>query len=224
LLAYNSGHLKLDLHWLKIREVKVQAQWPLTPQGVLSKLPPLVGKNLFSLNADEIVEKIQKNPWVDKVTLKKQYPDLLWIEVLNREPASLLQEKGNLYFVDDKGEAIEKVTPSLLGERKFPLLSYEFPAEKKYWNYSKVLKTYQTISQVLAPDLSVSQLVMGRFPYFKIYLSQLSIEILFSQETWESQLPVLRPLLLTPPTSVTKPNQINLVTHKKAVVRSILSK
>ena len=64
---------------------------------------------------------------------------------------------------------------------------------------------------------------LGRGAVFRLYLAPSRTEVIFSLETWESQLPRLVLLLANPPAQIPPPHRINLLFPRKALVSSPLS-
>ncbi len=70
------------------------------------------GENLLALSGWSIFRKISASPWVSYVAVRKEFPDKLHILVRETEPFALLDMKGRLFIVDEKGKMLEELRES----------------------------------------------------------------------------------------------------------------
>ncbi|TFG38299.1 MAG: FtsQ-type POTRA domain-containing protein [Syntrophobacterales bacterium] len=56
--------------------------------------------NILAINLDKITEKVKRNPWIKNVSIGRELPNRLVIEVVEREAAALIKKDENLYIVD----------------------------------------------------------------------------------------------------------------------------
>ena len=202
--------------FFKIKQVRVSSEWPISNTEVKTWLPNLEGRSLFALNVSDLVTSLEKKTWVEHVVIKKQYPDHLWIELETKRPRALSNVKGIAYFVDEKGEVIEKARPGLLKTLDLPFVS--FSSTKDRWDVSQIFEMADQFKKLARSKYSISQIILGNYPYFKIFLENPKIEVLLNIENWQSQSKVLETLLLDPPSQIQQLQRINLMFTKKAVV------
>jgi len=94
----------------QLREVVVKGGSERVPADwVAGMLAPLEGKNLVSLRLDEITAELRRNPWIDRIELRKELPDLLQVAVSERRPVAFLFSEGRLYYADTAGHRIMPV-------------------------------------------------------------------------------------------------------------------
>ena len=199
-----------------IKEVKIVTEWPLTVSDVRAWLPALEGKSLVDLSAQGIVFNLEQRPWIEHVTVKKQFPDRLWIEIETDRPKALSVIKGIAYFIDSKGKIIDKARPRMLKSLDLPFLS--IPEESAGWDIPSVLGVIDQFRIMFKSKYSISQVILDNYPYFKLFLDNPKYEVLLNMENWESQSKILENLLLDPPSQVAQVQRINLIFPKKAVV------
>lgn len=209
----NKAHL---LSPFLIKEVKVMSEWPLAASEVKSLLPNLEGKSLISVNAEEIVLSLEQRPWIAHAMVKKQYPDRLWIEVETKRPRALSVIKGISYFIDAKGNVIDKARPRILKTLDLPFFSLTADADK--WDVSRILWVTEQFKKLFKSKYSLSQVILGNYPYFKMFLDNPKLELVLNIENWESQSKILETLLVDPPSQIEQLQRINLIFPKKAVV------
>lgn len=70
------------------------------------------GENLLTLSGWTIFRKISASPWVSHVAVRKEFPDKLHILVRETEPSALLDMRGRLFIVDEKGKMLEELKES----------------------------------------------------------------------------------------------------------------
>jgi hypothetical protein len=64
------------------------------------------GQNIFLLDAGDLTARIEALPMVDSVTISKQLPNLVIINVVERTPVLLWQTQQGTFSVDNKGVVI----------------------------------------------------------------------------------------------------------------------
>jgi len=206
------------LPWLQIEDVQVHSEWPLTTTTVRSWLPPLEGKNILSIRPAALISLLESKPWVESVTIKKEYPSRLSIEIATRRAEAVAIVKGLPFFIDPSGALIEHATPGLLRALDLPVISMEHDSDAQAWPMSHAMTILSHFRLLMDPRYTMSELVLGAFPYFKMFLTQPKIEVAFSYDNWETQLPILALLLHRPPDILGQPQRISLVFPKKAIV------
>jgi hypothetical protein len=207
-----------DLEYLRIREVVVNVEAPLTELEVRRTLPLLVGKNLLLVSGVSLMEKMRQNPWVLSATVKKEYPDRIVLSAQSKKPVATRQEAHRLVFIDENGAEIDRWTPGRAADFDLPVIAFDKPETAKLWNSRTLVGILNTLHKAAAPKYRVSQLVPTDPPYFKVFLTSPPLEILFSQHTYETQLPFFIDVLSRPPRQIGQASKINLVFPKKAVV------
>jgi len=209
------------LEFLNVKTIEIDSEWPLDTNQVKSWIAPIQNENILLVDSKQVARALQTHPWVDSVSVKKSYPNRLYISLSAKKPHALVVQKGQPWFVDPSGELIERATPNLLKGLELPFLSVETSSTK--WNVGEVLSEYEKMKKLAAGKISVSQIVLGKFPYFKTYLSHPKIEVWWSYENWKNQLTNLISLIDNPPSQLGQLRRINLVFPKKAIVSSAIS-
>lgn len=110
----------------QLQEVVVEGSTQRVPADwVQDALAPLNGENLVRLPLDRVSDRVQRNPWIDGVEIRKELPDRLRVAVTERRPVAFLFSEGRLYYADAAGRPIVPVgTPE--EARKAGLLEVRF--------------------------------------------------------------------------------------------------
>jgi cell division septal protein FtsQ len=211
------------LHWLRIEEVNVTSEWPVTPAMVRTWLPALEGRNLLFVQPDRLMRLLEQKPWVENVLVKKVYPTRLLIEVGTKRPQAVALLRGLPYFLDADGQTIERATPPLLRALDLTIVSGEKETDFARWDSAEVIRLMERLRRALDYQYDISQIVLSSPPFFKVYFSRPHVEVSLSIDNWETQIPILALLLHSPPRQIGQPRKINLVFPKKAVVSPPLS-
>jgi cell division protein FtsQ len=66
-------------------------------------------ENLFRMSSSRISSKLAASPWIRSVAVRKEFPDRLLIQISEAEPFALLDMKGKLFIVDDRGTMLEEL-------------------------------------------------------------------------------------------------------------------
>ena len=92
---------RFHLHRLEV------AGTPRVPEAWVEKaLRPLVERHLLWLSLAAVERRLTVHPWVATVEMRKQLPDRLHVEIVERRPAALLRRDGELFYLDSEGEII----------------------------------------------------------------------------------------------------------------------
>ncbi len=211
------------LEWLRVHHIVIQAAWPLTPERVVKWLPPTEGRSILVVDASQILRTLEKKPWVKTVSVKKQYPDRIFISVESVTAKAIALWRGKTYFMDGDGHLIEKVEPSVNQGHDLPVIAFDGQEDDIRWKIGEVFQLLQSVKQSLGKSMDVSEVSLRAYPNVRLFLSSTRLEILFNIQNWSSQIPRLALLVQNPPPEVGSIHRINLTIPKKAVVSASLS-
>jgi cell division septal protein FtsQ len=103
--------------YFRVREVEVEGAQKIPKETVLSLALVEGMPNLFSVKLKEVVKRLEPHPWIERVQVKKIFPNKILIQVVEKRPMAIVQ-LGELYYIDTKGEIFSPV-----GERE----EYNYP-------------------------------------------------------------------------------------------------
>ena len=220
-LGLESGITKAS--WLRVEEMQIETEWPLTSDKIRTWIPSAIGKNILLVSGSSLIRLLESKPWVEEVTVKKEFPSRLFINVKTKIPKALAIMRGKLHFIDDKGRWIDVAEASILKGLDLPTISWQKEEDWSTWKLQDVLPVLASLQTELGKSREVSQVVLGHFPGLKIFLSSPHIEVLMTFDQWENQMKRLLSILENPPSDTIPIRRINLTLPKKAVVSSSLS-
>ena len=126
-----------------IKEIKLEGNFVVKDDKIIKRLDFLYKENLFFLNTKKIKKNLQKEPFIESYNIKKIYPDILKLSIVEKVPIAIIFEKKKKIYISNKGDRIDftdieiyKDLPTVIGEKqKFfalykDLKNIKFPIEK----------------------------------------------------------------------------------------------
>ncbi len=93
------------------RQIRVKGLNHHTARSVLAAIGIESGGSMLGFSPDRARRLLENLDWVKKARLAKVYPNILSIEITEREPIALWQTAGEFYPVDASGAAIASLDP-----------------------------------------------------------------------------------------------------------------
>ena len=84
---------KFTINKFEIKEIKLENNQILQDQELIDIFSFLYSKNIIFLNTNELNKKIKQNSFIEKIKIKKIFPDKLVIKVFEKEPIAILIDK-----------------------------------------------------------------------------------------------------------------------------------
>jgi cell division protein FtsQ len=75
-------------------------------EDVLQSIEPWRGRNVLAMDLRALAERVERLPWIDRVTISKRLPDGLAVSVVERQPAALWRVAQELWWVDAFGRVV----------------------------------------------------------------------------------------------------------------------
>lgn len=97
-------HLLCQSDIFQVTAVDVVGNQEVDSQTIIQLTGIDAHANLLALDLEAIKPKIQGYSWIEEVTLRKELPSRLHIEVRERRPVALLNTPKGLFYIDSKGE------------------------------------------------------------------------------------------------------------------------
>ncbi|RNC72662.1 MAG: FtsQ-type POTRA domain-containing protein [Desulfuromonadales bacterium] len=94
---------------LQLQNIEVSRLKRLSRDDVIAQAGVSPGDSMVGLRLRSIGEQLAKNPWIEKVQVRRYFPHTLAIEVQEREPVAVVN-MGFLYYLDAKGEVFKPLT------------------------------------------------------------------------------------------------------------------
>lgn len=97
---------------LLLSEVQIGGTNRVPSDQVARALSPLQGRHLLGLSLQDVEARLTVNPWIAGATIAKELPNRLTVEIRERQPAALLRNDGELFYIDRSGFVIEPYDPA----------------------------------------------------------------------------------------------------------------
>lgn len=99
--------LLFTLNIFKIDNVEFSENENVNITELVSKAnAELVGKNIFFVNCDKILNEVRNNPYVENVTVKKKFPNKISI-IIDEKKALFYVNNGKYVILDEEGTVLE---------------------------------------------------------------------------------------------------------------------
>jgi cell division protein FtsQ len=106
--------------FLRLERIEVNTLQRLTREEVIALAGVKPGDDLLTMKLRRVGEQLQKNPWAEKVRVRRYFPHTLAITIAEREPVAVVN-MGYLYYLDKKGEVFKPLNE---GDRlDYPVLT-----------------------------------------------------------------------------------------------------
>ncbi|MGE4423732.1 MAG: cell division protein FtsQ/DivIB [Pseudodesulfovibrio sp.] len=116
------GYRYITAHpYFDLKDIRVAGNDRLSYEDILKTAQVELGLNCLDMNVGEVKNRLDANPWIDSVTVRRELPNRLLIDVREKVPAFWMRQGDGLYFADAKGRVIAPMHP---GEHaSLPILS-----------------------------------------------------------------------------------------------------
>ncbi|MBI5055976.1 MAG: FtsQ-type POTRA domain-containing protein [Nitrospirae bacterium] len=142
-----------------VREIEVSGNEHLDKRDIENILN-IRRESLLDLHLKDIDERLRKNAWIKKTTLRWQLPGTLVIDIEEARPKALLNFEGETFLVNEEGNVMERLQDA--GTPFLPEIKGIDPRYKK--EMSEALKLVEALSS--RKILADKQLVeIGLEPY-----------------------------------------------------------
>ena len=110
-----------DPEFFPINVLKITAPYQyLSREQIQNIIAPYSHKSFFVFSEKNLQEDFKKNPWVEKISIQKKWPDSVNVQILERFPVAiwdnmLVSDKGDLFRPEEFESFADK--PHLVGQK-----------------------------------------------------------------------------------------------------------
>jgi cell division protein FtsQ len=108
-VAYLVIHSLQTITFFPVKEIRFTGNRHLTDEELRLLSGVHVQTSLLSLSGTAVSRQLLKSPWIRSVNVRKQFPETLSFVIEEAEPFALLDMKGHLFLVDEKGTLLEEL-------------------------------------------------------------------------------------------------------------------
>ena len=137
LVLLSTINIKKDLAIKKfnIKEINIKNNYLIKDKEIKDSLILIYNTNLIFLNNSQIENILKQNTFIESFKIKKKYPNILNIEIFEKEPFVILFNKKKKFYLSKKIELIEykKI-------KRFESLPYVFGSKEEFEIFYNNLK------------------------------------------------------------------------------------
>ncbi len=172
---------------LKLRRVLVGGSHMLSPAEIVKASKVIAGVPIFAVNVNTVRENVESMVYVKSVLIARDLPDILRIQIKEREPIAAIPRQPNI-FVDDDGVAL----PPYPGNALFdvPLITGVGDLEDMKFGSvvqnAQVLQGISLLQQAKALDMEIYHIISEVHPISGggsiLYSSDAGVPILLGKD------------------------------------------
>ena len=113
---------KEEKFFFKIKQIEIVNNKIIESRDIFKRLEHLITKNIFFIKKADINEPLKKIEFLDKIEVKKKYPNTIIIKIYETEPIAIVFKNNKKYLLDDSSNLIsykkisEDYYPTIFGE------------------------------------------------------------------------------------------------------------
>ncbi len=169
-----------------INRIDVAGNNNVPEEDILASAGVAVGQNNISVSIEEVETRLEKNPWLERVSVKRVLPDILEIIVQERVPRFwVLNEDGVMYYADQRGKPIAPLDTAPL--QSLPVLEIEAGGERYGDHLPQMLMVFDRSGLPLSVQ-SAAWLKLTRAGGLEIYLEDSGLHLGLGAEDFTNNL------------------------------------
>ena len=129
----------------EIKEIVVRGCKELTEKEILSYAAVKPSQNLLAVNLGTIARRIEAHPWVKEVSVGREFPDRLVIDLQERTAVALVKSETGFSLMDLDGVTFKKLEKN--DEVDIPVLNGCHPGDSESQLFAKSLELLRYLSQ-----------------------------------------------------------------------------
>jgi cell division protein FtsQ len=172
-----------------LEEIRVEGNERLSYGDVLLAGKVRLGQNCLGLNVSRVEALLAKNPWVENVSVRRELPGRLIVNITEKKPAYWIRRGGILYYADESGELIVAVSPADF--RSLPVLDVDSAAQPHIAEIPEMLETLRRGGLPLS-STALAWIRLSGAGQAEMFLDDANLTLTFALEDWTSELRLVR--------------------------------
>lgn len=168
-----------------INSIDISGNNNVTDEEILAAAGVAVGQNNISVSIEDVEAALEKNPWMERVSVKRVLPDILEIIVQERVPKFWILENGVMCYADQHGQAIVPV--GNVPTQSLPVLEIETGGEIFCARLPEMLSVFDRSGLPLSVQ-SASWLRLTRSGSLEIFLEDSNLHLGLGAEDFSNNL------------------------------------
>lgn len=157
LLVFTAAFL-LTSSLFNIKGINVSGNIRVSQQEIIRLSGLNYEQNIFRINTKTTMQHIFQSPYVKKIKISRRLPNIVNIDIIEREPMVLVPYVGSYLFVDQEGIVVE-INPSI-DDMKLPVIkglkfnTFKLGEEIKVENKLQLNSVVKLISEMQRTNMS----------------------------------------------------------------------
>ena len=171
--------------YFMINSIDISGNNNVTDEEILASAGVAVGQNNISVAIEDVEAALEKNPWMERVSVKRVLPDILEIVVQERVPKFWTLENGVMCYADQFGQTIVPV--GNVPTQSLPVLEIETGGEIFCSRLPEMLSVFDRSGLPLSVQ-SASWLRLTRAGGLEIFLEDSNLHLGLGAEDFSNNL------------------------------------
>jgi len=121
---FNNNLISSLKNVFKVREVEVENVKKEISENILSNTSFLKGENIFFVNKNFLIERLNKLNFIENINIKKKYPSIINIQAKETDLIAITYFNQKKYFVGQNGNFI--IAKQISNKKKLPTIFGKF--------------------------------------------------------------------------------------------------
>ena len=91
---------KNNKFFFKIQNIEITNNNKINKTDIINKLNHIYNKNILFISNDDILESLKTVNYLEKIEVKKKYPDTIVIRIYETKPVGILFKNNTKYIID----------------------------------------------------------------------------------------------------------------------------
>lgn len=99
----------LNSELFETKTIEIVGNTIMSDDEIIKKLDITVDKNIFMYNTNKMVNKLNNNPYIEYVKIKRDLPSGLKISIKEKEIYAILRDNKDYCYIDNQANLIEQI-------------------------------------------------------------------------------------------------------------------
>lgn len=192
--------------WMKkgeafvVENIEIRGNNIFLKEELLDSIP--IGENIFSIDTENIREKLEKNPFFEEVSVVRSLPKTITIKLQEKQLLAWFIDGNTKYLIDKDGDILPQVKPNQI--LNLPIITLT----SKLQNNSKIDSISQNIYLLLAVKFLqkanlrkdfvkdvISEVKIVSKDKLEVYLTSSDVKVIFGKDEFQEKLEYLSSFL-----------------------------
>ena len=168
--------------FFNLKEIKISGLVTISNESLQEKLKYNIGGNIFTLDYNDIINKLKENPYIKDVKISKSGINKINIDITENKVAYYIENNGNYKIINNEGVIVEEVVD--ISDRTLTKISGLDVSNKKLgesisdnMELPKALDEFYTLIENMPEGQSFSEINLNNTNSIICYIGNVEIRI-----------------------------------------------